>query len=100
LHRRALAVLRKKLDLGGIDLAVRGQTGPHDERVVALTKVVFLLLTDALRLVIRSLRSSRSLSAENLFLRRQLARTANRSDDARHPGWFVGWLSSAINCID
>jgi len=41
--------------------------------VIALVKLAILLIADAGRFVILSLRSSRSLTAENLFLRRQLA---------------------------
>jgi len=41
--------------------------------VIALAKIARLLLADALRFLLLSLRSSRSLTAENLFLRRQLA---------------------------
>jgi len=41
--------------------------------VIALVNVAMLLITDAGRFVMLSLRSRRSLTAENLFLRRQLA---------------------------
>jgi len=41
--------------------------------VIALVKIVILLIADAWRFAILSLRRSRSLIAENLFLRRQLA---------------------------
>jgi hypothetical protein len=41
--------------------------------VIALVKIAILLIAHAGSFVILSLRSSRSLTAENLFLRRQLA---------------------------
>jgi putative transposase len=41
--------------------------------VIALAKIAILLGVDALRIVILGLYASRSLVAENLFLRRQLA---------------------------
>jgi hypothetical protein len=41
--------------------------------VIALVKIAILLIADAGRFVILSLRSRRSLTAENLFLRPQLA---------------------------
>jgi putative transposase len=45
----------------------------HDEFVIALVKIAILLIADAARFVMLSLRSRRSLTAEILFLRRQLA---------------------------
>jgi hypothetical protein len=41
--------------------------------VIALAHILFRLLTDLLRLLVLSARRKRSLEAENLFLRRQLA---------------------------
>jgi len=41
--------------------------------VIALAKIAILLGADALRIVMLALCASRSLAAENLFLRRQLA---------------------------
>jgi hypothetical protein len=45
----------------------------HHAFVIALANIAILLIADAGRFVLRSLRSRRSLTAENLFLRRQLA---------------------------
>ena len=41
--------------------------------MIALLKIAGALLADAMHFVLASLRSRRSLTAENLFLRRQLA---------------------------
>jgi len=41
--------------------------------VIVLVKIAILLIANAVRFVVLSLRSSRSLTAEILFLRRQLA---------------------------
>jgi hypothetical protein len=62
--------------------------------VIALAKIAILLLADALRFLILLLRPGRSLIAENLFLRRQLALykergvkpRADRFRDAGEPG--------------
>jgi hypothetical protein len=51
--------------------------------VIALAKFVIMLGADALRLVILSLRPSRSLVAEILFLRRQLALYEERGNKPR-----------------
>ena len=45
----------------------------HDGLVIALVNIAMLFIADAGRFVMLSLRSRRSLTAENLFLRRQLA---------------------------
>jgi hypothetical protein len=45
----------------------------HDQRVIMRIRIAIQLIADAGRFVILSLRSDRSLTAENLFLRRQLA---------------------------
>ena len=51
--------------------------------MIALFNVVTVLLADALRFVILSLRPNRSLAAENLFLRRRLALYQERGVKAR-----------------
>jgi transposase InsO family protein len=51
--------------------------------MIALLKIATVLLTDALRFVLVSLRSRRCLAAENLFLRRQLALYEERGQKAR-----------------
>ena len=45
----------------------------HDERMVALIKIAVQLFADVARFAILLLRPTRSVQAENLFLRRQLA---------------------------
>src|SRR5207237_9301577 len=45
----------------------------HDERMVALIMIAVDLLADAVRFSILLFRPTRSVQAENLFLRRQLA---------------------------
>ena len=45
----------------------------HHQDVIAVAHILFRLLADLLRLLALSVRRGRSLEAENLFLRRQLA---------------------------
>jgi len=45
----------------------------HDERMVTLVRIALRLIEDALRWVVLLFRSTESVQAENLFLRRQLA---------------------------
>jgi hypothetical protein len=45
----------------------------HDERMVTLVRIALRLIEDALRWVVLLFRSTESVHAENLFLRRQLA---------------------------
>jgi hypothetical protein len=56
--------------------------------VAALAKFAFILGADALRFVILSLRPSRSIAAETLFLRRQLALYKERG--AKQSSWCLG----------
>ena len=51
--------------------------------MIALLKIAAVLLADAVRFVLVSLRSRQSLTAENLFLRRQLALYQERGQKAR-----------------
>ncbi len=66
-------------------------------RMIALLKIATVLLTDALRFVFVSLRSRRSLAAENLFLRRQLALYTERTVKPRRidaaTRMSLAWLS-------
>src|SRR6202795_4781292 len=45
----------------------------HYQDVIAVAHILFRFLSDLLRLIVLSVRRGRSLEAENLFLRRQLA---------------------------
>ena len=51
----------------------RGRTLWHDERMVTFGRIALRLIEDALRWVVLLFRSTESVHAENLFLRRQLA---------------------------
>ena len=57
----------------------------HDRRVIALLEVSRQLLADVLRFAIVALRPTRVVSAENLFLRRQLAMYVERGVKPRRP---------------
>jgi hypothetical protein len=50
-----------------------GRSPWHDERMVTLVSIALRLIEDALRWVVLLFRSTESVQAENLFLRRQLA---------------------------
>lgn len=60
-----------------------------------LLAVLFVLILDTIRFLSQSLRSRAALSAENLFLRRQLALYAERKVKARraNDGGRLGWFS-------
>lgn len=66
LRRNSIRLILTWLLDGGRPVACYG-------RMIALLKIATVLLTDAPRFVFNSLRSRRSLAAENLFLRHQLA---------------------------
>jgi hypothetical protein len=51
--------------------------------VIALARIVLRVFADLAGLVVLSLRSSRSVEAENLFLRRQLALYLERGEKPR-----------------
>ena len=51
----------------------QGRTLWHDERMVTFVRIALRLIEDALRWVVLLFRSTESVHAENLFLRRQLA---------------------------
>jgi hypothetical protein len=50
----------------------------HDERMVQLARALVGVASDVLRLIVSFLRSSSAIRAENLVLRRQLARYIER----------------------
>jgi hypothetical protein len=56
----------------------------HDSAMLRLAKILIQLFADTLRLCGLAFRSSRSIKAENLFLRRQLALYVERSVKPRH----------------
>ena len=66
----------------------------HDRGVIALARIVVRLLADLAGLVVLSLRPRRSIEAENLFLRRELALYQERAvrprrvDAAMPCSWF------------
>jgi hypothetical protein len=64
--------------------------------VIALVNIALLLIADAGRFVMLSLRSRRSLTAENLFLRRQLALCQERGIKPRRidPATGSAWRCS------
>ena len=66
-------------------LALPNRTLWHDERMVTLVRIALRLIEDALRWVVLLFRSTESVHAENLFLRRQLALYIERGVQPR-PG--------------
>ena len=69
-----IPVLRKNaVRRGMLPRWARGRTLWHDERMVTFGRIALRLIEDALRWVVLLFRSTESVHAENLFLRRQLA---------------------------
>jgi len=73
-QRLFLVVLRKNaVRRGMLPRLAQGRALWHDERMVTLVRIALRLIEDALRWVVLLFRSTESVQAEDLFLRRQLA---------------------------
>ena len=79
---------------------VTGLLGPGALRVIALARIVLRLLADLAGLVVLSLRPRRSVEAENLCLRRELALCQERGVKPRRVDAATGLLAVLSRLFD